>query len=59
MVYIKCRDTFTCEKENRNYCCLECDNFIKCLEPCRYLLDGVFGKDDILNLCNKSKETIR
>lgn len=48
---IGCMDKLKCEHIDRKYCCVDCTDFIKCEEPCMYLLDGEINRDKIIKLC--------
>lgn len=51
---IRCKKGCLCSDINKDYCCIECDNFDNCAEPCEYLLDGNYHKEDILELCKNA-----
>lgn len=51
---IKCKKGCLCGSVNKDYCCLECNNFDTCKEPCMPLLNGEIDKEKVLNLCKNA-----
>lgn len=51
---IGCKNGCLCSDINKDYCCVECDNFNSCKEPCISFLNKRYDKEEVLNLCKKS-----